>query len=118
MSSSLCFEFEKGFPTFVAEPARCLVAFKKSKVSRNKMPAKKPVQSVNEQILVEAARIYDARDEDAVEGKVAGAFALKALCFVPSSMFNHYGQDLKSYAKFLSKTDAFTKVSKHTFDGV
>jgi hypothetical protein len=33
------------------------------------MPAKKTT-SVNEQILVEAARIYDARNEDGAEGKV------------------------------------------------
>lgn len=42
---------------------------------------------VTEQILVEAARIYDARDDEAVESK-----------------------DLKTYAEFLAKEDAFVKV--------
>eukprot|EP00960_Hanusia_phi_P046249 757718-Hanusia_phi.AAC.7 len=41
---------------------------------------------VTEQILLEAARIYDARDESTAK-------------------------DLKSYAAFLSRQDAFTKVS-------
>ena len=40
------------------------------------MPAKKTT-SVNEQILVEAARIYDARNEDGLDGKVQ--YALPAL---------------------------------------
>jgi hypothetical protein len=34
------------------------------------MPAKAKTVSVNEQILVEAARIYDARGEENSEGKV------------------------------------------------
>jgi len=42
---------------------------------------------VAEQILVEAARIYDAREGEDAESK-----------------------DLKTYAEFLSKQDAFTKV--------
>lgn len=50
---------------------------------------------VNEQILVEAARIYDnreLRDED-------------------DDIKMMKGNDLMSYSKFLSKQDAFTKVS-------
>lgn len=43
---------------------------------------------MTEQILVKAARIYDARQDEDVEAK-----------------------DLKTYAAFLSKEDAFTKVS-------
>lgn len=42
---------------------------------------------VTEQILVKAARIYDAREDEDVESK-----------------------DLKTYAEFLSREDAFTKV--------
>jgi hypothetical protein len=38
--------------------------------SQTSMPAKGKTVSVNEQILVEAARIYDARGEEHVEGKV------------------------------------------------
>jgi hypothetical protein len=59
------------------------------------MPAKgQRTKPVNEQILVEAARIYDnkeLRDED-------------------DEVVRMKGTDLNSYAKFLSKEDAFTKV--------
>ena len=63
--------------------------------SVQKMPAKgQRTKPVNEQILVEAARIYDnkeLRDED-------------------DEVVRMKGTDLNSYAKFLSKEDAFTKV--------
>jgi hypothetical protein len=52
------------------------------------MPPKKgdPEQTVSEKILVEASRIYDARDGE------------------------EDSKDLKSYAAFLSRQDAFYKV--------
>ena len=54
-----------------------------------KMPKKGDdrTRPVTEQILVKAARIYDAREDEDVESK-----------------------DLKTYAEFLSREDAFTKV--------
>jgi hypothetical protein len=45
------------------------------------------LNAVMSQILLDAARIYDARGDEEVENK-----------------------DLKTYAEFLSKEDAFTKV--------
>ncbi len=42
------------------------------------MPAKKAT-SVNEQILVEAARIYDARGDEGVDAKVYIAYYLDVL---------------------------------------
>ena len=79
------------------------------------MPAKGKTISVNEQILVEAARIYDARGEENTEGKVSGVLAISMLLCSLILSFSvlllwKLWQDLKSYAKFLSKTDAFTKV--------
>ena len=64
------------------------------------MPAKQSAATgrtrpVNEQILVEAARIYDSRE----------------LRDEPDEVTMMKGTDLISYAKFLSKEDAFTKVS-------
>ena len=52
---------------------------------------------VNEQILVESARIYDSRELRDEEDEV---MIMK-------------GKDLMSYAKFLSRNDAFTKVRLH-----
>ena len=61
------------------------------------MPAKQSAagrtRPVNEQILVEAARIYDSRE----------------LRDEPEEVTMMKGTDLISYAKFLSKEDAFTK---------
>ena len=55
----------------------------------------KRTQPVNEQILKESARIYDNRE----------------LCDEEDDVRMMKGNDLISFAKFLSKEDAFTKVS-------
>ena len=57
---------------------------------------------MNEQILVESARIYDNRELRDEEDEV---MMMK-------------GKDLMSYAKFLSRNDAFTKVRLHAARGL